>query len=213
MADKGAGSGPRAPDTTIVTPRMAFAYLFVASFVLVGWVPSCRTSLQTVLTIQPQKLRCDCHVLLIVWMILRRRNHWRRLYWTIDYISTIVVRCFSLPSLEAGDRLHRLSAGVKGRPLQLSSTRLLCSLQVVAFCIGAQSAIIAVLSLGVTFVWPQAAQHTVHIPWFSGSKVLLETLPLVRSFVGQSQPTLRPTDLPQRNSNSRQSMRCSWLCV
>ena len=47
------------------------------------------------------------------------------------------------------------------------------------FCVGAQSAIVAVLRLGLSAVAPRAAQHTVLLPWRGGRHVAAPTCVLV----------------------------------
>jgi hypothetical protein len=54
----------------------------------------------------------------------------------------------------------------------------LCA-QVALFCIGAQSAIVAVLRLGLSAVAPRAAQHTVLLPWRGGRRIAAPTCVLV----------------------------------
>ena len=51
--------------------------------------------------------------------------------------------------------------------------------QVALFCIGAQSAIVAVLRLGLSAVAPRAAQHTVLLPWRKGRRIAAPTCVLV----------------------------------
>jgi hypothetical protein len=51
--------------------------------------------------------------------------------------------------------------------------------QVALFCIGAQSAIVAVLRLGLSAVAPRAAQHTVLLPWRGGRRVAAPACVLV----------------------------------
>jgi hypothetical protein len=50
---------------------------------------------------------------------------------------------------------------------------------VALFCVGAQSAIIAVLRLGLSAVAPRAAQHAVLLPWRGGQHVAAPTCVLV----------------------------------
>lgn len=88
-----------------------------------------------------------------------------------------------LPAATAGVLAVQLNAlSTKFTTIQRCITRRsILPTQVVLFCIGAQSAIIAVLRLALWAVAPRAAQHTVLLPWRNGQKIAAPSSALVFS--------------------------------
>lgn len=102
-------------------------------------------------------------------------------------------------------------------------------MQVVLFCVGAQSAIIAVLNLALGAAWPRAAQHTVLVPWRGGRRMAVPTSVLVfapisvglavlwgthrgASWAWTYQARSRAADMHVVNDHVLPCRPCYWAC-